>query len=91
MSLLGIGTLGIDEHFWYGDVFITRFHEDDETFEFHCEDVPRAYLAHNESIINIIRALWERKEPENEIRTWQHFNASDEKIKADKNILLGRM
>lgn len=34
MSLLGIEMLRIDEHFWYGDILITHFHEDDETFEF---------------------------------------------------------
>lgn len=33
MSLLGLESLPIHEHFWYGDVFITRFHEDEKTFQ----------------------------------------------------------
>lgn len=91
MFLLGIESLGIEDHFWYGDVFITRFHEDDKSFEFRCEDIPRTYLGHKESIANVIRELWDRKEPEDEIRQWQYFYTMDEKRKADKEIMLERM
>lgn len=41
MSLVGIEFVPLEEHFWYGDVFITRFHE--HGFKFHCEDVPYTF------------------------------------------------
>lgn len=90
VSLLGLQSLRIDEHFWYGDVFIVRFHKDDQ-FKFHCEDVPQACLDHMEWIHNSIYALWHSKALEDEIQTWQNFDVINEKIGADKEILLQRM
>ncbi|KAF7175114.1 hypothetical protein CNMCM7691_006518 [Aspergillus felis] len=91
MSLLGIKTLQIQEYFWYGDVFITRFHEDDDTFEFSCEDVPRTFLGCKKLLTNLIWSYWENKEPENAIFDWQYAEAKQEKLNADKQIILGRM
>jgi hypothetical protein len=91
MSLLGIKSLGIYENFWYGDVFITRFHEDDKSFEFRCEDVPQTILGLKNVIRAIFQGLWESKYLEDEITSWQYFEAMEEKSKADKEILLGRM
>ncbi|RHZ43196.1 nucleic acid/nucleotide deaminase domain-containing protein [Aspergillus thermomutatus] len=91
MSLLGIESLRIDEYFWYGDVFITRFHEDDKTFEFSCEDVPRAFSGCKELLTNLIWSYWKSKEPKNAILEWQYLEAKQEKHNADKQIILGRM
>lgn len=91
LSLLEIKSLQIHEHFWYGDVFITRFHEDDKTFKFSCKDVPQAFLDCKELLTNLMRSYWERKEPENEILRWQYFDAQQEKRDSDKQIILGRM
>ncbi|KAK0709374.1 hypothetical protein B0T26DRAFT_721313 [Lasiosphaeria miniovina] len=90
MSLLGLQSLQADEHFWHGDVFITRYREDGE-FEFHCEDVPRASLDNMEWIKTTIRAFWDRREPENEIRSWQKVDALNEKLSADKEIIYSKM
>lgn len=91
MSLLGMESLQIHEYFWYGDVFITRFHEDEKTFKFSCEDVPRTFLGCKGLLQNLMRSYWERKEPENEILQWQYSEAQQEKHNADRQIILGRM
>ncbi|KAM7211779.1 hypothetical protein V8F06_012846 [Rhypophila decipiens] len=92
MSILGVKALGVNDHFWNGDVFLTRFHENDVSFEFHCEDVSHTCLADGMKWLkNIIREFWAGKELEMEIRAWQDFNVLNEKMKADEEILLARM
>lgn len=91
MSLLEIESVPFEEYFWYGDVFITRFHEDENSFKFHCEDVPYAFLGLEELLKNLIRSQWDRKTPETEIRSWQYYDAQEEKRSADKQVILERM
>ncbi|KAM0251911.1 hypothetical protein ACHAQJ_007974 [Trichoderma viride] len=91
MLLLGIESLGISEYFWYGDVFITRFHEHDKTFEFSCEDVPRSILGRKGVIKNIFQEQWDTNYLEDEITGWQYLEAVEKKIKADREVLLARM
>ncbi|KAL7944129.1 hypothetical protein V8C42DRAFT_358803 [Trichoderma barbatum] len=91
MSLLGIDSVEIDEHFWYGDVVITRFHEDDISFKFHCEDVPESYLGLKRDLRRLVKVMWEGKVMDNETRAWREFETHVEKVEADKEILLGRI
>jgi hypothetical protein len=74
-----------------GNVFITRFHEDDKTFKFSCEDVPRAFSGCKELLTNLIWSYWDSKEPENAILDQQYAEGTQEKLNADKQIILGRM
>lgn len=89
MTMLGVESLSFDEYFWYGDVFITRFHEDDN-FKYFCEDVPHSILA-GSWIEVLIRHYWARQDHETEFRRRQSFEALNEKMNADKQIILGRM
>jgi hypothetical protein len=91
MNLLRIDSVPFEEYFWYGDVFITKFHEDEGSFRFDCEDVPEAFLSLEHLIENMIRSEWERKTPEDEIRRWQYFDTKQEKRNADKQVILERM
>jgi hypothetical protein len=68
-------------------VSITRFNEDGKTFKFSCEDVPRAFLG----CTTLIWSYWESKEPENAVLELQGAEAQQEKLNADKQIILGRM
>lgn len=90
MTTVGLKSLGLYEHFWYGDVFLTRFHED-ESFKFECEDVPPTFLGQKDRLTNVIQALWDQRAPENELTDWQFFHSEDEKLTSDKEILLSRM
>ncbi|KAL1876172.1 hypothetical protein VTK73DRAFT_9610 [Phialemonium thermophilum] len=91
MDLLQIPSLDLQEHFFYGDVFLTRFHEDEKTFEFSCRDVPAACVGPRLALTNFVRALWKRREPEQEFRIRQELGAQEEKTRADKELLLERM
>ncbi|KAJ6071225.1 hypothetical protein N7499_009239 [Penicillium canescens] len=91
MSFLGIDSVPFEEFFWYGDVFVTKFHEDENSFRFDCEDVPDAFLSLEQLIKNMIQSEWDRKTPEDEIRRWQYFDAKKEKENADKQVILERM
>lgn len=91
MNLLRIDSVPFEEYFWYGDVFITKFHEDGSSFRFDCEDVPDAFLRLGHLIENMVRSEWGRKTPEDEIRRWQYFNTKEEKRNADKQVILKRM
>lgn len=90
MSLLRIDILELEDYFWCGDVFITRFHENEKSFAFYCEDVPRTFLD-SDRLRMLARAFWDSREPEHDIKSLQHFNSRAEKMTADKEILLNRM
>jgi hypothetical protein len=91
MDLLRIDSVPFEEYFWYGDVFITKFHEDGDSFKFDCEDVPGEFLSLGHLIENFVRSEWDRKTPEDEIRRWQYFDTKQEKRNADKQVILERM
>lgn len=95
MSLLGIESLRLQDYFWHGDVFLTRVQKQDSSeSEFpplHFEDVPRTFLSQKEIFTKIIQDAWDGKEPENHITIRQSLEAMTEKLKSDKEILLGRM
>lgn len=91
MSLLGIESLPFNEHFWHGDVFITRFYEENNSLKPHYEDVPDLFLGYKELIKNVVQSCWDAREPEEEIRCWQQVEEKNEKLSADRQIILERM
>ncbi|KAK9847128.1 hypothetical protein MYU51_020453 [Penicillium brevicompactum] len=91
MNFLRIESVPFEEYFWYGDVFITKFHLDEGLSIFDCENVPDAFLGLEHLIENMIISEWERKAPEDEIRRGQYFDTKQEKKNADKQVILERM
>lgn len=89
-SLVGIKKVNTVRRFWYGDVFVVRFSEHPKTFAYDVYDAPIA-MFHCEHLETMFKEMWETQFLETQLEDDRFFEASQEKIEADKEIILGRM
>jgi hypothetical protein len=89
-NLLGIKKVNTVRRFWYGDIFIVRFSEHPETFVYDVHDSPTAILQ-CQFLEMVFQNMWEKQFLEAELESDRSYNARQEKIEADKEIILQRM
>lgn len=87
-----IGNKKIDSfrRFWYGDAFIVRCSEHPETFAYDVHDTSSVIFQHS-ALKDIFQDMWKNQFLEAELKDDRAHNSSEEKIEADKEIILGRM
>ena len=89
-SMLGITSFDAARRFWYGDAFVVRFSEHPKTYAFKVHDAP-ATIGHCPALVSVFRNFWETEFLEYAVEADRERSSSQEKIEADKAVLLGRM
>ncbi|KAL7969223.1 hypothetical protein HDV63DRAFT_66176 [Trichoderma sp. SZMC 28014] len=89
-NLLGIKKVNTVRRFWYGDTFVVRFSEHPKTFAYDVHDVPTAIFQYPH-LEKVFQDMWENQFLEAELEGDRYFEAHQEKIEADKEIILRRM
>ena len=89
-NLLGIKKVNAVRRFWYGDTFVVRFSEHPKTFAYDVHDVPTA-IVQCRYLETVFQDMWENQFLEAELERDRYYGAHQEKIEADKEIILRRM
>lgn len=89
-NLLGIKDIDFSRYFWHGDVFLVRFSEHPETFAYDVHDAPVEALQWC-GLELILQDMWQNKWMERQQEKERHFQESQQKTEADKEVLLQRM
>lgn len=89
-TIIGVKKVNNQRRFWHGDAFVVRFSEHPQTFAYNVHDASPSILDHP-SLENIFRHMWKTRFLEAEVELDRYFNASHEKMEADKDIILRRM
>ena len=88
--LLGVKKVNTVRRFWYGDTFVVRFSEHPTTFAYDVHDVPAAFFQYPR-LENLFQDMWKNQFLEAELKRDRYFEAHQEKVEADKEIILRRM
>ena len=88
--LLGIKKVNAIRRFWYGDVFIVRFSEHPKTLAYDVHNAPNTILQ-SQHLKTVFQDMWENQFLEAELESDRYREAHQEKIEADKDIILRRM
>ncbi|KAI9702182.1 MAG: hypothetical protein M1820_006264 [Bogoriella megaspora] len=89
-SLVNINTAGVARKFWYGDVFLVRFHEDETTFAINLYDASWA-IVDFAGLRTVFQDMWQSSFLEIKAETNQYLATEQEKLHADEEILFARM
>lgn len=89
-NLLGIKKVNAVRRFWYGDTFVVRFSEHPKTFAYDVHNAPTA-IFQCQFLKTVFQHMWENQFLEAELERDRYFDAHQEKIEADKEIILRRM
>ncbi len=87
---LGIEKVNAIRRFWYGDTFVVRFSEHPKTFAYDVHDAPTA-IFQGLYLKTVFQNMWESQFLEAELERDRYHEAHQEKIEADKEIILRRM
>lgn len=77
--------------FWYGDVFFMKYSENPQTSAFEVHDLPFTISQCQFALEQIFGDMWEKKTLEVELEQDQFVAERQDKLEADKAILLQRM
>ncbi|KAI6080362.1 hypothetical protein F4821DRAFT_63503 [Hypoxylon rubiginosum] len=88
--ILSLDVVDIEREFWYGDVFLVKYHEDPVTFIITVENVPVAILE-SDLVHTIIADLWSRDSLGDDSIFWSKEELFIKKLEYDKRILKSRM
>ena len=89
-NLLGIKKVNPVRRFWYGDTFVVRFSEHPKTFAYDVHDAPTA-ISQSRWLETVFQDMWGSHFLEGELEADRYSEAHQEKIEADKEIILRRM
>jgi len=89
-NLLGIKKVNAVRRFWYGDTFVVRFSEHPKTFAYDVHDAPTAIFQYR-YLETVFQDMWDNQFLEAELESDRYHEAYQEKIEADKEIILRRM
>lgn len=77
--------------FWHGDVFFMKYSEPAETSSFDVHDLPFTIPQCQPVLEEVFRDMWEKKSLEELLEEDRFIAGRQEKLEADKEILLERM
>ena len=89
-KLLGIKKVNAIRRFWYGDTFVVRFSEHPKTFAYDIHDAP-VTIFQCRFLDTVFQDMWKNRFLEAELDHDRYFEAHQEKIETDKDIVLQRM